>query len=170
VIALADALRAEIPRLAFAVVGMGAPGDLPAWIDDRRATAVDEPREREWCALYAASHLAIGIHGSNMLLPSAHAGAVLELVPRDRWGNYLQDLLIRHADPREAMIHCRLIPEHAPVDEVAAVAVSMLRDRNAAMLNLSRRLSRHADAAGTDFVELRLGLGRSARDGGEESR
>lgn len=161
VIALAEGLRGAFPDICFRVIGPGTPGDLPEWIQDERVGAIDEATERRWCELYAASHLVVGIHGSNMLLPSAHAGAVLELVPHDRWGNYLQDLHVRHADAREAMIHTRLVPDTLEPEAVAEIAASILSDRNAMMLNLGREMSRHASAPIGSFVELR----RRLRDG-----
>lgn len=166
VIALAESLRVAFPKVSFRVIGPGTPGDLPEWIGDERAGVIDEGTERRWCELYAASHLTIGIHGSNMLLPSAHAGAVLELVPHDRWGNYLQDLHVRRADPREAMIHTRLVPDALEPEAVASIAASILTDRNAMMLNLGREMSRHASAPIASFVELRRRLRDDAEKGG----
>ncbi len=166
VIALAEGLHGTFPGVRFRVIGPGTPGDLPEWISDERAGLMDEATERRWCELYAASHLVIGIHGSNMLLPSAHAGAVLELVPHDRWGNYLQDLHVRRADAREAMIHTRLVPDLLEPEAVAAIACSILTDRNAMMLNLGREMSRHASAPIGSFVELRRRLRDSSENGG----
>jgi hypothetical protein len=110
VVATAEALRETQPALDFAVVGLGTPGGFPDWILDLREPAPDEAAERRWCGRYAASHVVAGVHGSNMLLPSAHAGGVVELIGEDRAGNVFQDLLVRGADVREALFRYRLVP------------------------------------------------------------
>jgi len=79
---IGKALRSRLPALDFAVVGMGVRGaGLAGWITDMRSLVLEEDTERAWCDRYAQSHIVIGVHGSNMLLPSAHAGAVLTLMP-----------------------------------------------------------------------------------------
>ncbi len=52
--------------------------------------------------------LVIGVHGSNMLLPTAHAGSLVELIGPERWGNFTQDVLFREAgDCRETFFRYR---------------------------------------------------------------
>lgn len=111
---LRQALHQQIPELNFAVADIGKPG------------ALDADAERAWCERYAASHLVIGIHGSNMLLPSAHAGGAIELLPRDRWGNYLQDLLLRPSDARDLLFRYRFLPDDTQPEELAQLAASIL--------------------------------------------
>jgi hypothetical protein len=83
VVRLGMCLQSRMPDVDFAVVGIGSPtsGSLPSWMRDMRSAAPDELTERVWCRRYAESHLVVGVHGSNMMLPSAHAGAVLTLMP-----------------------------------------------------------------------------------------
>jgi hypothetical protein len=121
VIALAKELSKRVPTARFAVAGLGTPGGLPAWIEDKRSKQPDVDVERGWCGLYAESHAVVGIHGSNMLLPSAHAGAVLDLMPDDRWGNHVQDLLIRADDVREALVYYQTIPASTTPARCAAI-------------------------------------------------
>ncbi|HEV7765499.1 MAG TPA: hypothetical protein VGQ76_10895 [Thermoanaerobaculia bacterium] len=120
------ALHEQIPTLNFAVAGLGNPGGLPSAIHDLRQPSLDASAERAWCERYAASHLVIGIHGSNMLLPSAHAGGAVELLPRDRWGNYLQDLLLRPSDARDLLFRYRFVPDDTPPAALAQLAASIL--------------------------------------------
>ncbi|MCP4246950.1 MAG: hypothetical protein GY778_07860 [bacterium] len=127
VVRFAEVLRSKWPALDFAVAGCGEPGGFPDWIDDLRRSSIDLATEREWCRRYAASHLVVGVHGSNMLLPSAHAGAVLDLMPANRWANAGQDLLLRGTEPREMIGRYRLLPESMEPDALAGVADSMLR-------------------------------------------
>ena len=110
VIKLANFLKKKFPQIDFAIVGLGEKGDFPKWIKDMRTKEVNTDIEREWCGRYGESNVIIGVHGSNMLLPSAHAGTVVELVPEDRWGNIIQDLLMEDLDCRESLYRFRLIP------------------------------------------------------------
>jgi hypothetical protein len=126
VIALAESLRAVHQGIDFAVAGVGAHGRLPDWIADMRRSEVDVGTEREWCARYAASHVVVGVHGSNMLLPSAHAGGVVELIGAERWGNYLQDILFRAGDAREMFFRYRFMPDSTAPAALAQVTDSVL--------------------------------------------
>lgn len=127
VIKLAECLRGEFSSLDFAVVGLGKANDLPDWILDLRLTKLDAEAERRWCERYAKSHLVIGVHGSNMLLPSAHAGGVIELIGEERWGNYLQDILFRRSDSREMFFRYRFVPHSSTPEDLARLASTILR-------------------------------------------
>lgn len=126
IVAVAEELRANLPTLDFAVVGLGTPGDLPSWIRDLRTKQLNPQLERSWCERYAQSHVVIGVHGSNLLLPSGHAGATIDLMPNDRWGNVLQDLLFRTSDVRETMFRCRLLPLSTSYADVVNIVCSLL--------------------------------------------
>lgn len=81
---IAKAIRNEVPDADFAVAGMGSTrGRFREGILDLRSEDPDAATERLWCRRYAESHLVLGVHGSNMMLPSAHAGAVLTLISSD---------------------------------------------------------------------------------------
>jgi hypothetical protein len=116
-----------ISTIDFAVAGIGQAGALPDWISDLRLIKLDAGAERAWCERYAKSHLVVGVHGSNMLLPSAHAGGVIELISADRWGNFLQDILLRESDPREMFFRYRFVPHSTSPEDLAQLAASMLR-------------------------------------------
>jgi hypothetical protein len=130
---LAEALRRDSPSLDFAVAGLaggGGRGALPEWVKDLRLTALDAAAERGWCERYAASHVVVGVHGSNMLLPSAHAGGVVELIGPERWGNFTQDILFRDtADCRETLFRYRFVDELTPPPELARLVGLLLRKR-----------------------------------------
>jgi hypothetical protein len=131
--ALAEALRHDWPTLDFAVAGLSKAGrdePLPAWVEDLRRPAVDEDAEHRWCERYAASHVIVGVHGSNMLLPSAHAGAVVELIGPERWGNFTQDILFRDSgDCREMLFRYRFLPDSTPPYALAQMVSLLLRGR-----------------------------------------
>jgi hypothetical protein len=126
VIKLGQVLRETYPHLEFAVAGLGQPGGLPAWIRDLRTPNISEDVERTWCQQYSRSHVVIGVHGSNMLLPSAHAGAVVELVPDFKWGNLIQDILMSPADPREALCRYHFLPLNTYPQVAAKIILSLL--------------------------------------------
>lgn len=124
---LAEALRREWPSLDFALAGIGEPGGLPPQVRDMRRTELNAEAEREWCERYAASHVVVGVHGSNMLLPSAHAGGCVELIGQERWGNFLQDILFRPADCREMFFRYRFVPDTTRPETLAQLLTSILR-------------------------------------------
>jgi len=143
IVALGEALQETFPEINFGVVGMGQPGGLPDWIRDLRTWQMTDSVERAWCERYAHSHVVIGVHGSNMLLPSAHAGAVIELVPGQRWGNLVQDILPTAQDVREAMCRYRFLPLDSSATTVAEVATSFWRYLPRALLNFRRQSADH---------------------------
>lgn len=127
VIKFAEAMRGKFPKLDFAVAGLGKTDNFPEWISDLRLTKLDDAEERAWCERYAKSHIVIGVHGSNMLLPSAHAGGVIEIIGVSRFGNYLQDILFRPSDAREMFFRYRFVPHSFAPEELAELAATMLR-------------------------------------------
>jgi hypothetical protein len=146
VAALAGALRGEFPNLEFAVIGLGWAGDMPKWVLDLRTETIDREREVEWCRRYAKCHVVVGVHGSNMLLPSACAGSVVELVPTERWGNLGQDVLPATADAREWLARSRFLPLDCSSETVAAVIAALLRSLPFMLLNFGREWTDHQNA------------------------
>ncbi len=156
VVKLAEFLRGELPALDFAVVGLGKAADLPDWISDLRLTKINDETERRWCGRYAGSHIVIGVHGSNMLLPSAHSGGVIELIGEERQGNFLQDILFRRSDPREMFFRYRFVPHSTAPEDLARLALIMLRYEDFRRL-MSPEFCRHREKY--DFENL-LSRGR----------
>jgi len=121
------------PGWRFAVAGLGDGPSLPSWISDRRVARYTDDDEHAACRTYAESALVIGVQGSHMLLPSAHAGAMLDLVPQGRWGNLAHDVVYRRdvarAEPgRRSRTHRYLAAESrvAVVADAALDAVAAL--------------------------------------------
>lgn len=79
-------------------------------IRDLRVEAPDADEERALCRRYADSHVVMGVHSSNMLLPSGHAGATFELLPNKRYGNLWQDLLPQTSEAKSTLFHYRMLP------------------------------------------------------------
>lgn len=134
VVELAEALRREFSTLDFAVAGLSERKDdhLPTWIEDFRTSNMNADGERVYCERYASSHVVIGVHGSNMLLPSAHSGSVVELIGPGRWGNFLQDILIHTSnDCRDTLFRYRFLPDSSTPQTVAQLVMSILKGQPA---------------------------------------
>ena len=134
----AATLKQQVPSLNFAVAGFGEPGGLPLWIEDMRSNAPDVSIEKKWCRRYADSHVVIGVCGSNMLLPSAHAGATIDLMPDNKWWNLAQDLLLRVDDQRETLFHYRLIPASVSAKSLAKISAIALFDRTHHLVTMKK--------------------------------
>jgi hypothetical protein len=138
VITLAEKLRYAYPKIDFAIAGLGIPGGIPEWISDMRTLEIEESTERAWCQRYAKSHIVIGVHGSNMLLPSAHAGAVIELVSDEKRENFAQDIIVSEHDSRMAICRYNFLPLCLSPSQVANITVSLLRYVPKALIGFSR--------------------------------
>jgi hypothetical protein len=119
-------LQSKLDTAKFAVAGLGTETRFPDWIKDCRVKKFDKDTERQTCQLYAESRLVIGVHGSSLLLPSGHAGMVIDLMPADRWGNFAQDILYQEDDSRLAAFRYRYVSLQTSVQEVAYIASTML--------------------------------------------
>lgn len=121
------AIKKEMPDSRFFVTGLGKNKGFGKLAMDSRSLQVDEEKELEWCRIYAHSHVVIGFHGSNMLLPTAFSAGCIEVLPNDRLGNFLQDISVRYTDRRQSFFY-RFVDQYSKPSTVAAKAVSMIRD------------------------------------------
>ncbi|HWA33318.1 MAG TPA: hypothetical protein VG737_04265 [Cyclobacteriaceae bacterium] len=128
-------LRKKIPGITFNVVGLGTTGSFNHYAFDQRKAKVDTAIEREWCHTYARSHVVVGVHGSNMLLPTALAAGCVEILPEDRYGNMVQDISVRYAD-RLQLFFYRFADQYASPASVAFKIESMIRDFPSYHLNM----------------------------------
>lgn len=140
----AQRLQIAFKNIDFAVVGLGDRGGFPEWIKDLRELHIDRTVEQSWIFRYSRSHLVVGVHGSNMLLPSAYAGAVIDLIPGGHWGNLSQDVF---ADPlldvREIMFRYRFYPSETSPEIVADSAISLLKELPEALLHFKKPWCNH---------------------------
>lgn len=127
----------DIPAVEFYVAGLGGTGNFQGYASDKRSTRIDESVEKMWCELYAQSHIVIGAHGSNMLLPTAFAAACVEILPEDRYGNIVQDIAVRYTD-RQQLFMYRFADQYARPASVASKAVSILKYFEAYTNNMCR--------------------------------
>lgn len=127
VTSLFRAIRRHHPGTHFAVTGLGCSGHFPAWIKDLRTDRFDETSERVTAAQCASSRIVIGVHGSNMLLPSGLAGMTIDLMPADKWQCLPEDILFHECNPRMAAFRYRFIPIESRPKVAAQVAAAMLQ-------------------------------------------
>ncbi len=127
IIRLFRLLGKQFPSATLTLAGLGITGSFPKWIDDKRVALFDEHSERQLCRIYSESRLVIGVHGSNLLLPSGHAGMTIDLMPLDRWDNIAQDILFQERDSRLSSYRYRYIPLHVGFRFLAHIASHQIK-------------------------------------------
>jgi hypothetical protein len=130
-------IRAQLPSVKFRVTGLGKTTKFPDWIEDARVDKFNHENELKVCQVYGESSLVIGIHGSNMLLPSAHAGMTIDLMPKDRWSNFAQDILYQEEDPRLASYKYRYLPSELNHKILGDIAISMMTRYSGFLLDMN---------------------------------
>lgn len=113
----------------YNVAGLGKFGKFPDFIDDQRIQCFNDESERKLCRAYAESIVVIGVHGSSMLLPSAHAGMAISLMPSKRWGNYAEDILFAETDIRLATFQKRIVPLNLCLFDLYDIVIEMITGR-----------------------------------------
>jgi hypothetical protein len=134
---VAKILTTRMPELQISVVGIGRTGRFPDYVIDLRKASMTEPDELAWCAEYTRSDVVIGVHGSNMLIPSALSGAVVEFLPLTKLRNITQDLIT--GDTQEAklcLFRYRILSIMTGPAYVAATVMSILKDADMHHLNI----------------------------------
>jgi hypothetical protein len=117
-------LRRLEPNLDFAIIGVGTPGGLPDLIRDLRVSRPTADIERQWCARYAQSFAVFGVQGSNMILPSAHAGMTVDLLDPDHYGNLGQDVLPQGRSLQDGVTRTVCVPMSVSAESVARLIYS----------------------------------------------
>ncbi len=116
-------------KYQFTVAGFGKSMIFPKFIEDARSEEFNEKTERYLCKIYSESILTIGVHGSSMLLPSAHAGMSVSLMPSKRWGNYAEDVLFHETDVRISAFQRRIVPINISIFDIIDICVNMIQGR-----------------------------------------
>jgi hypothetical protein len=78
-----------------------------------------------------------------MLLPSAHAGSVVEVVPESCWGNVVQDLLSDEGSGRMDLFRHRILPSSTAPAELASVTLALVRGAAGAKRRFGRKWTDH---------------------------
>ncbi len=64
-----------------------------------------------------------------MLLPSAHSGMSVSLMPSKRWGNYAEDILFNEKDVRLACFQKRIVPLNICIFDLRDIVCDMITGR-----------------------------------------
>ena len=126
IVSLFRQIKKNDEGVEFVVAGLGKTENFPDWIADHRVEKFNKATEIDLCKMYTQSYIVIGVHGSNMLLPSGHANMTIDIMPKGRWGNLAQDVLYQEDDCRMATYRYRYIPIETLAKTVAHIAVSMM--------------------------------------------
>lgn len=82
----------------FFAIGLGRTGRLGSDIIDHRVVEpVSSETERQWATVCATSHVAVGVHGSGMLIPTALAAAFINMIPVYKIKHLGEDIVPRHS-------------------------------------------------------------------------
>lgn len=124
---VARKLSGPLEGVKLIATGIGKKGGLSAIIEDVRREEITEATELEWCNIYAASNIVIGLHGSNMLIPTSLAAGFIDLLPRHKIPNLTQDLVLSYP-ARYSLFLGRHLDHYATAELVSIHALSMIRD------------------------------------------
>lgn len=114
--------RLDIEQYA---VGIGKRGGLSRVVSDQRNKTIDEKTEKNWCEIYAGAHVVIGVHGSNMMIPTSLAAGFVEIVTDDKVAHFTEDILLRHNN-RLLLFLGRYLPQTSKSVLVVNHIISML--------------------------------------------
>jgi len=128
-------IKRHIPTAEIFVTGFGKRGHFKDATGDERYDKVNDEIERKWCSIYSKSHIVIGVHGSNMLLPTAFAAGCLEILPEFRTYNIAQDLSVRYNDKRQIFLY-RFVDQFISPRTLATKAIAMVKDYNSFYRNM----------------------------------
>ena len=128
------AIKKSEDKINCVLVGLGKRGVYPEFISDVRSSKITAETETDWCSTYSRSHVVVGVHGSNMLLPTAHAAAFVEILPDTRIGNITQDVFCRYHD-RMMIFMGRFVSYTTSCKTVAKQALSIIKNYSVFKLN-----------------------------------
>jgi len=156
ILQFAKVLRKMAPLTDFAVAGMDTRiYRLPDWIKDLRFSTHSDESASELCKRYAESHLVIGCNGSSLVLPSFHAGGVMNIVPKDGWSVSVGSFYFRQSTTADTFYRYSLIPAETTIKRMVKIAVQILRDRSMIQLISGTWNDHEADKSHGDWAEYR---------------
>lgn len=114
------------PKVRINITGIGSPGGINSGTTDARSTIITEDTERQWCGIYSNSHVIIGVHGSNMMIPTSLAAGFIDIIPAHKIPHLGEDTVVYHTG-RQAMLFGRHVDVFASPGLVAEHGLHMLR-------------------------------------------
>ena len=144
--------------MLFTAVGVDNPGGLPSYVHDLRTKTPNLDDEQAWLTTYRNSDVVVGVHGPNMLLPSAAAGAVVELLPRRRLPDITEDLILPTDDTCAVklwLFRYRILPETTSPSAVAETIESILQDASFIYRNVIENAANYQTPGWTRVIHWR---------------
>ncbi len=114
-------MKKQRSDVKFVITGFGKKTFSDGSVEDRRVGVINDTIEHEWCECYSQSHISIGVHGSNMLIPTMLSAGFIEILPSHKIQHIGEDTICRHqgrdavflARHVEAFVSPRLLAQHA---------------------------------------------------------
>src|SRR6185312_9336350 len=171
ILKFAKELKRKVPAVDFAIAGMDSREQkLPEWVRDFRFPKHSDATAKDQCRRYAESHLVIGCNGSSLVLPSCHAGAVMNIVPRDGWMVSVGSFHFRYTSLADTFFRYSLIPAESSIERIVKIAVQILRDRSMVQIVSGSPWNDHdSGIAYGEWAKFRKGIfGNTAKFNEEE--
>lgn len=124
---VAKRIKKQCPQVELYAVGLGKAGKLNPNMQDHRLQTMTEQDELRWLRLYAQSQLVIGVHGSNMILPTSLSAGFIEILPRYKIDHLAEDTALVHPPIKLQGYLGRYLDEGASPSLIATHAISMWR-------------------------------------------
>ncbi len=118
-------IRKQNSNVKFNITGFGKKSLVKEGINDKRVDTISEAIELEWCGLYSASHVSIGVHGSHMLIPTALSAGFIEILPAHKIQHLGEDTIPRYSG-RTSILLSRHVDEFISPKALARDVVNML--------------------------------------------
>jgi hypothetical protein len=165
ILKFASELRKKAPGMDFAVAGMDTDKrKLPEWIKDFRHSVHSDEMARKLCERYAESHLVIGCNGSSLVLPSCHAGAVMNIVPHHGWSVSVGSFVFRYTSIADTFYRYCLVHSETSIERMVKIAVQILRDRSMIELIAGKPWNDHdAGLPAGEWARFRKGIFENTR-------
>jgi hypothetical protein len=123
---LTDLINKELDNTRFHATGLGKSGRLSWRITDKRKIDLTMEDELEWCGIYSRSHVVIGVHGSNMMIPTALAAGFIEVLPRHKLRHIAEDTMMNYSS-RYTIFLGRHVDHFVRPQHLADHVVNMIR-------------------------------------------
>lgn len=120
-------IQRQLGEVQFTATGLGKTGRLPAIVDDQRTGSITAAVEAQWKEAYAKSQVVIGVHGSNMLIPTSLAAGFIEILPAYKIPHLTEDIVLPY-QARYALFLGRHLPQYVSPSLLAMHAVSIIKD------------------------------------------
>lgn len=88
----------EFPLVSIYLTGIGNSLSYGDGFRDLRVTKPTYETESKWNEIYAGSHVVIGVHGSNMLIPTALSAGFINLIPRYKIDHLVEDTVLPYSN------------------------------------------------------------------------